>query len=310
MIDEILRFADEPCRYWNDRQVHQILTKVPAHFIKEMYQEYIAHSNQDVPEKQIFDNQKHRGDFRIMPCVVDDLKIVKIVGTNHAQIDIKDKITVGKALVLHPTDNYVTDIIDACALSSARTGAVIAIASILSERSRKTTTIVGAGRIGYYAALYLCSIGEVEKMYICDTYFHRATNIVNDLSIKFPHIKFEATRTFAGAANLIVTATDSQWPMLHPEMTNASTIISAGADEVNQRELHVDWIYEANIYVDSMDSMRYGDLNVWKRSLTSFKCKPMCSLITNPGRYHARNVFITTGSALFDNLAIKYLLKC
>jgi len=80
----------------------------------------------------LFSDPGDAGDFRVMPCVVRRggrvRKTIKVVGTNLAQQVVPGQITVGKALALHPVENFVTDLFEACLLSSARTGACAALA--------------------------------------------------------------------------------------------------------------------------------------------------------------------------------------
>jgi ornithine cyclodeaminase/alanine dehydrogenase-like protein (mu-crystallin family) len=178
----VLRLSDEPSRYWSDHQIHAALTADPAGFIRFMTDGVRAVSDGsaqiNMPPKQIFADEDIEGDFRIMPCVLRwgarHWKTVKVVGTNNAQRIVPDKITVGKALVLHPEENFVTDIIDACILSSARTGACAAIGAEALGAPRARVAIVGSGRVGFYSALYICAQGGVSRLAFHDAVAVRA----------------------------------------------------------------------------------------------------------------------------------------
>lgn len=315
----VLRLSDEPGRYWSDRQVHAALTADPAGFIRFMTDGVRAVSHgfaqTNMPPKQIFADEDiegdFRGDFRIMPCVLRwgtrYWKTVKVVGTNNAQRIVPDKITVGKALVLHPEENFVTDVIDACVLSSARTGACAAIGASALGAPRARVAIVGSGRVGFYSALYLCAQGGVSGLVFHDAVAVRAEHAAQALAALYPHIEI-GTRSGEPDADLVIIATTSTRPLLHPARTPAVTVISLGADTDEQRELDPAWRQEADLFVESLDSLRYGDLKHWGVSPT--EVTELSRLFTS-GRQAARDrsVFISTGSALFDNLAIGYLLE-
>lgn len=265
----------------------------------------------DMPPKQIFADADIEGDFRIMPCVLRwgkrHWKTVKVVGTNNAQRIVPDKITVGKALALHPVENFVTDIIDACILSSARTGACAAIGAHALNAPRSSVAIIGSGRVGFYSALYLCAQGGISKLAFHDAVAMRAANAARALASIFPLIKFEV-RSVDPDADLVIVATTSTQPLLHPDKTTARTVISLGADTDEQRELDPAWREAANLYVESVDSLRYGDLNHWGVSVPEVTELSRLILSGKQGM-RERSVFISTGSALFDNLAIGYLLE-
>jgi ornithine cyclodeaminase/alanine dehydrogenase-like protein (mu-crystallin family) len=172
LFTNVLRVHAEPCSYVDEPTVHELLTAAPA--------EYLAHVGRwltllaegratvEIPAKWIWTDtvEPDGGDFRVMPCVVRDsariVKTVKVVGTNRRQREIPDQITVGKAFHLHPRENFITHVFEACLLSSARTGLCGALALSRLAPIRKRITIVGAGRVGYYAALYASALGATR----------------------------------------------------------------------------------------------------------------------------------------------------
>ncbi len=295
--------------------MHTALTKDPAGFIRFMTEGVRAVADGaariDMPPKQIFADDDIKGDFRIMPCVLRwgtrHWKTVKVVGTNNAQRVVPDKITVGKALVLHPEENFVTHVIDACILSSARTGACAVIGADALGAKRERVVVVGGGRVGFYSALYLCAMGGVMKLEFHDVVAARAEHAAQALAAIYPRIE---TGVYSGEpdADLVILATTSTRAFLHPAGTSAATVISLGADTDEQRELDPAWRGEADLFVESVDSLRYGDLQHWGVSPGEVT---ELSRIFSSGiqKKRARSVFISTGSALFDNLAIGYLLE-
>lgn len=93
-----------------------------------------------------------------MPCEVRSgvqiTKTVKLIGTNTVQRVVPDQITVGRLLVLDPAENFVFAVMEACLLSSDRTGACAALAIDALARARDRLAVIGSGRVGFYAALY------------------------------------------------------------------------------------------------------------------------------------------------------------
>jgi ornithine cyclodeaminase/alanine dehydrogenase-like protein (mu-crystallin family) len=295
--------------------MHAALTKDPADFIRFMTEGVRAvakgDAQIDMPPKQIFADDDIEGDFRIMPCVlrwgVRHWKTVKVVGTNNAQNIVPDKITVGKALVLHNKENFVTHVIDACILSSARTGACAVIGADALGAKRERVAVVGGGRVGFYSALYLCAVGGVSRLVFHDAVAVRAENAAQALGVLYPHIEIGAG-SGEPDGDLVIVATTSTQPFIHPGRTSASTVISLGADTDEQRELDPAWRDEADLFVESVDSLRYGDLRHW--GVAPEEVTELPTIITNGlQKKRVRSVFISTGSALFDNLAIGYLLE-
>ncbi len=320
--ESILRVTKEPCKYLDDYTVHMLLTNNPYEFHSYVRDKLIRIAKGEIkielPAKQIFSDQETLGDFRVMPCKTQHgktcVKTVKIVGTNTVQNLVPDQITVGKAYVVDSNENFVSHIIDACLLSSARTGicAVQAIESL--ARSRRRITIVGSGRVGYYTAMYAACLGGVEEIFFIDLNEHRAKLCARALESKFQDIRFTSGPTFKlDDTDVLVLATTSQTPVYSKHDIKADLIISLGADIDYQHELNPDLIPGSDIFVESMDSLRYGDLKLWiEKGLIEDKDLTDLFTILKQDvvlKKDTPKIFISTGSALFDNLAIGYILK-
>lgn len=321
LLASVLRITPEPYRHLDDMQIHRLLTRDPQHYMGYIRAqlEGIAsgHASLDLRPKQVFSDPEGAGDFRVMPCVVrngtDVRKTVKLVGTNVAQSLIPDQITVGKAFALHPAEDFVTHIFDACLLSSARTGVCAALAlDWLSDR-RGRIAIVGAGRVGYYAAFYAASLGGVDEISLSDTDTARASRTAELLGNQFPATHFRA-HGIGGTrdCDALILATTSTVPICSPGNCNAPVIISLGADSECQHELDQSWAGVADIYVDTLDSANFGDLLAWHEAglIALEKVTDMLGILRNGISRHGGNtrIFISTGSALFDNLTIGYLI--
>ena len=322
LLKKILRVSPEPFGYFDEKLVHLLLTDRPLEyylFVRDELSEIAAgRSQMDLPPKQVFSDQNSASDFRVMPCVVSGVrgvrKTVKLVGTNTLQQIVPDQVTVGKAFAIHPEENFVSHIFEACLLSSARTGICAAIAIDLLSGSRKKTILYGAGRVAYYTALYAAALGGVSEVCFTDVHSERAQQTADLLSSQIPAVQFTAkTSKELSDADVLVLATTSTKPICSPPGLGANLIISLGADTDYQHELDPAWATVADIYVDTKDSACYGDLRIWQeRGLISAQgLVELLDVIRGKGFKDSmrQRVFVSTGSALFDNLTIGYLLS-
>lgn len=320
-LPSILRVAAEPYRYFTEREVHDLLTDRPgeyAAFVRDVMTAIAAGRAQvTMPPKQVFTDPATGGDFRLMPCELrwDDrvVKTVKMIGTNMAQHRVPDQITVGKAFALDPEENYVSAIFEACLLSSARTGLCAALAIEALARACERLVIIGSGRVGYYAALYAVAAAGMTRLVLTDLEHGRAKEAAAALSAEFPGIQCEARDPAEiRAADVVALATTSTRPVLSPPAWGANLVVSLGADVDTQSELDPAWARAAELYMDTADSLRFGDLRAWlaDKLIEPAEVKELLQVLrAGAGDSGRPRVFISTGSALFDNLTIAYILS-
>lgn len=316
-----LRVGKEPCRYYTEAEVHAALTADPAgyfRFVKRTLAAIAAgRAEVTAPPKQVFTDPRTGGDFRVMPCALRAgsrlVKTVKVIGTNTVQRKVRDQITVGKVLVLDPLENFVSAVMEACLLSSARTGACAALAIDVLARARERLVVIGSGRVGHYAALYAVAACGVRQVTFCDSIPGRAQHLARWFSTAFRGVTSNACPVDAiTAADVVVLATTSAVPVASPPCWGANLVVSLGADTDTQSELDPAWGRCADVYCDSLDSLRFGDLRAWVEAgqidataVTAI----MEALRDSPRAGNRPRVFISTGSALFDNLTVYYLLE-
>lgn len=318
---QVLRVHPEPYAYVTEAAVHAALTAEPAEYLsfieKRLKSIARGRASMEHPSKLIFKDDLGKGDFRVMPCVIRDaadvIKTVKVVGTNRTGIVVPDQITVGKAFRLHPEDNYITHIYEACLLSSARTAACAITALKHLAPVRRRITIVGAGRVAYYTALYASALGGVEEIVFHDHQPGRAEAIVQWASHNLDGISCTVASTDRfDVSDVAVFATTSTAPICHPDHIATGLVISTGADSEEHRELSSAWASRADIYVDVLDSVHVGDLRAWiaEGAISADEVLPLLRLLAGGPKESPRTrVFISTGSAMFDNLTIAYLLR-
>ncbi len=315
---DFLRLSKEPFQLVEDARVHRMLTAKPVHYLRslEIALAAIARSEASIelPVKQLFEDPLAGSDFRVMPCVFRQgervFKTVKIVGTN-IQRQLLPQITVGKALVVDASENYISHCFDACVLSSARTGAVVTLAVKQLARNKTDVTIVGAGRVGFYSAFYLSFLPGICRIYLKDKEHARAMQAAKLLNQYNPNVNFEVcTGKELGA--VLVLATDSKHALVDVDNLSASLVVSVGADSDHQRELDDSLATKAKLYVDCRDTANFGDLKRWINA-GLIKTGQLTDLIQLFAGHRTRkkqeqSLFISTGSALFDNLTMAYLV--
>lgn len=322
LITDVFRLSGEPFSYIKEVEVHKALTKDPQayyRFIKQRLTSIALNKAElQMPAKLLFSDQDSDGDFRLMPCVVKDgnevMKTVKLIGTNVIQQAVPDQITVGKACVFHPTENFITHIVEACLLSSARTAICAMLGVDFLANSRKKMTIIGAGRVGYYAAFYAAALGWAEEVIIHDIDITRAEKCVASLQSEFTSIRFQvSTRAALTETDVLLLCTTSSTPIYSTDDFKADLIVSVGADIDSQHELDNSWAQSALLFVDSHDSARYGDIKAWTEDnlIEASDLTDLFSLISGFELIDDQRprIFVSTGTAFFDNLTMSYLLK-
>ncbi len=323
MLAQILRIHPEPYEYVDEQTVHGALTADPRDYLQflEASLQEVAQGRLavELPPKTIFSDGPGKGDFRVMPCVVRGehtaVKTVKIVGTNLQQVAVPDQVTVGRAFCLHPEENYITHIFEACLLSSARTGASAALAIKQLAADRSKVAIVGSGRVAFYTALYVAALGGTRELVFQDLRPQRAELLARWAGRELKpaiHCRVTAEKKIEDS-DVVILATTSMQPFCSPQDVRAPVVVSLGADTQEQRELEPRWAEEADIYVDSPDCAKVGDLGAWisQGIITAPAALDWLTLWRHaPGRSRARRcVFISTGSGLLDNFTIRYLLE-
>jgi ornithine cyclodeaminase/alanine dehydrogenase-like protein (mu-crystallin family) len=321
----------EPCAWFDDAFCHRQLTTMPVAYLNALQHDLQQIADGELaialPPKQLFADSADKydtansgkGDFRVMPCVVRGgdriTKTVKIVGSNFSRKVVRNRMTVGRALYLDAQENFVHSEFAAFALSSARTGACAAIAHRLLNGGR-SATLFGAGAVAWYAAFYLLSDARIDHLRIIDPVAEKAKETLSSLKHLFPQLHGEhlTSPSAIDDSTVAILATDSQTPFLHPAATAAGLVISLGADSDEQSELHSAWTMRATLIADLEDSALIGDLKRWhtQNLLQSAPLPDLVSLLRQKNRLttaQGRIVFISTGSALFDNLTIHYLLE-
>ncbi len=320
LLQLVLRLNHEPYRYFDDGAVLSALSADPAGYVEAVYiaLRTIAsgEAGLDLPPKMLLSDPGERSDFRVMPCVVRFpervRKTVKIIGTNWPRKVVPGEISVGKAFALHAQENYIEAGFAGCVLSSARTGVCAAVSQRLLAPDAVSLAVIGAGRVGYFSALYMAARGKLERIRFHDIDGNRASLAAEAINRAFPEVATGVCSCAdATGADVLVIASDSEHPLFSATGKRPQLVISLGADTDWQSEVHDTVLDHYELFVDTLDCLRYGDLARFTRAglLEGKKVTDLLSLLADDiSPPVAPRLFISTGSALFDNLTIDYLL--
>ncbi|NBB93758.1 MAG: hypothetical protein GVY32_11395 [Gammaproteobacteria bacterium] len=320
-LEALLRLSPEPYTFFDDRRVHRALTADPRAYLDALLEaiESIAfgRASLELPPKSVFADPGQRSDFRVMPCVVRfpgrTRKTVKIIGTNWPREIVPGEISVGQAFSLHQEENFIEAGFAGCLLSSARTGACVATGLRLLAPDSREVAVVGSGRVGYYAGLFVASLGSVKKVVFADAVEGRAALAASNLGAALPGLEtgvFEAD-SLPATADTLVLATDSETPIFDASGHCPRLVVSVGADTDWQSEITPAVLSHYALSVDTQDSPNYGDLAAFGSHghLAGVEAVDLFELVRDEGRRRTPALFVSTGSALFDNLTIDYLMS-
>ncbi len=173
---------------------------------------------------------------------------------------------------------------------------------------------LGPGRVAYYAARYIAALGGVDELIFSDAQPARAMAMAETLNQLFhgrPRCEALANGHLP-ETDVLMFATTSTRPVSKAGDVRTKLIVSVGADTEEQHELAESWVTAGDLYVDCLDSARVGDVRAWVAAglVQETQLTDLLGLLrrgAKPTNGHPV-IFISTGSALFDNLTLAYLL--
>lgn len=323
-LRKLLRIQHEPCEIFEDLQIHDLLYKNRKEYFELVEKWFVFWSkhpeNVSFPQKMILSTDGVRGDFRIMPCQINYdgkmINTVKLVGTNEEEQVVSDKITVGKAFLFHPTDNFISAIFDACVMSSARTGVCAVVAFKHLAVKGKSAGILGCGRIGYYTSMFLSLIDGVERFVCYDSNSERIEDykrLVEPFGI--PVIVADSIETLLKQSDSLFLSTYSRKSLISAsdiETYGIDFVSSVGADCNDYSEFDESIAtLPGKIYVDVTHSVKCADLKKWVSNglMSEDKVVEIKDVISGkyiPDEKNCR-VFISTGFAFTDCISLDFL---
>lgn len=318
---DLFRLHNEPCMYYSEMQIHRALMINLHPFMNMLERFYFAWQADNkivnLPRKQVFTTEGLKGDFRVMPCVINNfeekiIKAVKIIGTNEEEKHIKDKNAVGKALLIDATDNFVKGIFDVCALSSFRTAAISALAFKHTVGStQQQVGLIGTGRIGSYMAVILSRWLQVGELYVHDINQKRLDQFKEIFSRKIK-INDMSFNEICNSCTAVFLSTTSTSPLLKENNAkNIQFISSVGADADNLSELHESLLKNRQVISESRQNISFGDLRRWHEAglIKEAQVTELRDIMGSLKKQKQPVLFISTGTAIQDALICQFLFE-
>lgn len=145
-------------------------------------------------------------------------------------------------------------IMDSGHLTAVRTGVAGALAAdVLARPDASRVALIGAGRQAVLQLKSLRLVRSLQHVRVYDTQMERslafATRMYNELSL--PVRMEESVADAVADADIVVTATWSREPFLHPGMLRPGThVITLGADEPGKAEVSAELLKQSVFVVD------------------------------------------------------------
>ena len=311
----------EPSISYSDIEIHDILCNDISAFMNYIENFYKTWQGEDdlveLPKKQLFEVPYAEGDFRIMPCLIHGdyrIKSVKVIGTNEENRTVHDKISVGKSFLIHPYDNYIHAMFDACVLSSFRTAAISVLAyKTVVSYTTKSTALAGTGRIGFYTALLLHQHLGVQDFFCYDPNLKNQQNFEKLASLYLPdaQVHFLPLEKVGENADSLFIATNSHHAIFDKTSAEAFAFVSSvGADADNLSELDSSILTNRTVVTDSRQSIMLGDLKRWQERglLSETNLVEIKEIIGEENICNKEPfLFISTGIAVQDALTAQFI---
>ena len=205
------------------------------------------------------------GEMHLLPSALDGAVGVKVLGIQPAGSQVDVPLVQGSYLLMGGETLTPEVVMDAAALTEARTPAV-AVAGVL-DRLRASSeplecVIVGAGVQGRAHARtvvdVLAGVREVSVSFI-------SRSEPADLSYPWVESGSAAADEVLGRAGLVVVATSAGEPVVvDRQLRSDATVLAVGAHTVDTRELHEDVLRDAQVIVEDAGGLRGGRLAMWR----------------------------------------------
>jgi ornithine cyclodeaminase len=128
------------------------------------------------------------------------------------------------------------------ALTALRTGAVGGVGiRHLASRDVTTLGVIGAGVQGFYQSLFACTARPFSEICILDRFPEKADRLAEKLSASLTGVKaypFDSTEKLLSRSDVVITATNSQKPVLpdNPQLLSGKHYVGIGSYKPEMRE--------------------------------------------------------------------------
>jgi ornithine cyclodeaminase len=159
-------------------------------------------------------------------------------------------------VLFDPDTGRASALVSANYLTGVRTGAASAIATrYLARKDAKTLSIIGAGVQSGYQLRATLAVRDLQLVVAWDP---SAANLeklgCEARALGIPFTAATSPEDAARRADILITVTPSQSPIVHKDWVRPGTHINAmGADTAGKQELEPDLVASASVYVDAVE---------------------------------------------------------
>ncbi|MEW6010669.1 MAG: alanine dehydrogenase [Methanobacterium sp.] len=233
---------------------------------------YVEHSRKNIqmPAKEYLYFNEFKGDLRIMPCYLEEMRKagVKMVNVHPENPQKHDLPTVMAVIELvDPETGFPLAIMDGTWITNMRTGAAGGVAAKhLARDNSEIVGIVGAGKQAYTQLMALNEVMDIKEAQVyCRTCSSRE-NFARNMTEKYD-IPVKAVDSIQNAVknkDVVVTVTPVDDPIIKSEWISPGTHINAmGADAPGKQELESSILVKSRVFIDCWDQASHsGEINV------------------------------------------------
>ncbi|UCE06103.1 MAG: ornithine cyclodeaminase family protein [bacterium] len=178
----------------------------------------------------------------LMPCLTSNTFGTKLVTLFPDNTNRNLPVLFGTMILNDGETGEPLALLNGSKLTALRTGAVggVGIRYLAPENTTKLG-IIGAGVQGFHQVLFACTERKISDVFIFDQIAHKVPSFMENLSRKLPQVKFhqaESTETILKESELIITATNSEKPVLpnQIELLRGKHFVGIGSYKPNMRE--------------------------------------------------------------------------
>ncbi len=298
--------------------------------IEAMKKAYASYSDGQaiIPLRTAIPIKSQEATSLFMPAYVHDpkvddalaIKIVSLFPKNPAHnLDFIQAVV----LVLDPLNGKTIALLEGSTLTAIRTGAASGAATdLLARPDSRVATIFGAGTQGRTQLEAICSVREIETVWIVDPDPQRAKNFVDDMTGTAPiPADIRITRDpkeALSSTDIICTATTSTSPVYQTADVQPGTHINGvGSYTLAMIENPPDLLANTTIFIDSLDAIlaEAGEIvaAINKKEIFPAELTELGDLILGnaSGRKYPKEItfFKSVGIAVQDAMAAQLALK-
>ena len=276
----------------------------------------------DVPQRIHINNDDSSATYLFMPSLSKKLGRVacKYVGVCNDNAKIGLASINGIFMLADSKTGVVESILDAASLTAVRTAAISAASvDVLADDNAKIVSIFGSSTQAESQIRAVCSIRNIEKVYLFYRTKEKAEKLKNRLSNLGVDIELSDDRSCLEISDIIITATNTIKPLFgsnkQERFKDGVHISAIGSFKPNMQEVGECVYRDFVIFVDHKESCikESGDIILpLSKNLIKEDCiNEIGNLLSNNlhSYKHAKTIFKSVGNAAFDLYVADYILK-